>query len=97
MSDADVSARPASLEAEVSELGAVQDVLLRLLSTTRRLSRLLEQYGATFGYLQMRLAVIFPDLAADREFVQFLIDTLKVERPAYRSIHAYARAARWLA
>ena len=122
MADADVTARVGALEQRVQELSAVQDLVLRLLSTTRPLSRLLEQYGATetqekalyqlfdelvvrvrgperdrptFGYLQMQLGHIFPELAREREFLQLLIDTLKIERPAYRTLHAYAVEQRW--
>src|SRR5215211_3570252 len=43
----DLAARVAALETEIQELKAVQDLLLRLLSTTRPLSSMLEYYGAT--------------------------------------------------
>jgi hypothetical protein len=43
----DMLARIAALEGRVDELEAVQRLLLRLLSTTRPLARLLEYYGAT--------------------------------------------------
>jgi len=116
MAQVDVTARLAKLETEVQEISAVQDLLLRLMSTTRPLARLIEQYGATetkekalfdlldelvervqgpetdrptLGYLQMRLATIFPDIGRDPEFVQLLIDTLRVERPAYRALHTH--------
>lgn len=49
----------------------------------------------TFSYFRMRLDEIFPAHRGDREFVQALIDTLKVERPAYRELHAYMAAHRW--
>jgi len=49
----------------------------------------------TFGYFQMKLAEIFPALRNDRQFVQLVLDTLKIERPAYRELHTYAAAQRW--
>ena len=117
-----LSARVADLEAQVQDLKAVQDLLLRLLATTRPLAALLEYYGAdgskeqslyrlldelaagargpkhrqpTFGPFKVRLGEIFPDLRGDRQFVQLLIDTLKVERPAYRELHAYMASHGW--
>ena len=122
MTDSDVSGRIAALEAQVEELKSVQDLLLRLLSTTRPLANLLEFYGATdsaeqalyqlldelliasrgpkprqptFSYFRMRLDELFPQQRGDRAFVQTLIDTLKVERPAYRELHAYMAAHGW--
>ena len=48
MADApDLAARVAQLETEMAELRVMHDLVLRLLSTTRPLARVLEQYGAT--------------------------------------------------
>jgi len=118
----DLTARVQELESQVAELVAMQNLLLRLMSTTRPLSRMLEQYGATetqeeavyrlldrvsertrgderdlvtFGYLRRGLGEIFLDRRDDREFIQLLIDTLKIERPAYRNLHAYMMANQW--
>ncbi|MGH9312054.1 MAG: hypothetical protein ACRD09_03335 [Vicinamibacterales bacterium] len=122
MSDADVMVRLAEIEAQIQELKAVQDLLLRLLSTTRPLSSLLEYYGAnetkeqalyrfldelvelsrapkhrhpTFTTFKVRLGELFPELRGDRQFVQLLIDTLKVERPAYRELYTYMASHHW--
>ena len=122
MTDLDLQGRIEALEAQVAELKSVQDLLVRVLSTTRPLASLLEFYGATdateqalnglldellaasrgpkprqptFSYFQMRLGEIFPALRSDRAFVQTLIDTLKVDRPAYRELHAYMAAHHW--
>ena len=122
MTDLDLQGRVEALEAQVAELKSVQDLLMRLLSTTRPLANLLEYYGATdaaeqalyglldellaasrgpkprhptFSFFQMRLGEIFPALRADRAFVQTLIDTLKVDRPAYRELHAFVAAHGW--
>ncbi len=118
----DVLARVASLEARIEELEAVQKLVLRLLSTTRPLAGVLEQYGATetqeqalyalldglteraggperdrpsFGYFEMRVGEIFPALRGDREFLQLMIDTLRVERAAYRTLYAYMMGQKW--
>ncbi len=122
MTDSELAGRVEALEAQVAELRAVQDVLMRLLSTTRPLANLLEYYGATeaaeqalyglldevlaaargpqarhpsFNFFQMRLGEIFPALRTDRNFVQTVIDTLKVDRPAYRELHAFMAAHGW--
>lgn len=122
MPDSDVPARLAAIESQLQELKSVQDLILRLLSTTRPLSNLLEYYGATetneqalyrlldelaerirgpkhreptFGLFNVRLGEIFPGLRGDRQFVQLLIDTLKVERPAYREVHRYMDDHHW--
>lgn len=122
MSESDVTVRLAEIESQIQELKAVQELLLRLLSTTRPLSSLLEYYGAneskeqavyrlldelveltrapkhrhpTFTTFKVRLGELFPDLRGDRQFVQLLIDTLKVERPVYRELHAYMVDHHW--
>ena len=113
----------AGLDARLREVEAVQQLILRLLSTTKPLDNLLEQYGATdtqerafyhllddfviraraahkrnrptFGYFQLRLEEIFPNLRGDREFVELVIDTLRIERPAYRELHTYMASEGW--
>lgn len=122
MTDSDLQGRIEALEGQVQELKSVQDLLMRLLSTTRPLANVLEFYGATdaseqalyslldelliasrgpkprqptFSYFRMRLDEMFPQQRGDRTFVQTLIDTLKVDRPAYRELHAYIAAHGW--
>ena len=122
MSDSDVMARLTEMENQIQELKAVQDLLLRLVSTTRPLAGLLEYYGAnetkeqalykfldelvdltrapkhrhpTFSIFKVRLGELFPELRGDRQFVQLIIDTLRVERPAYRELHQYMASHRW--
>ena len=100
----------------------MQDLMLRLLSTARPLSSVLQSYGATesrerglfrlldelvenargpthlqptFGHFKVRLGEIFPELRGDKQFVQLLIDTLRIERPAYRQLHAYMATHNW--
>jgi hypothetical protein len=122
MSESDVTTRLAALETEVEELKAVQALLVRLLSTTRPLSGVLEYYGATesteqalyryldemvervrgpqhghptFSAFQVRIGGLFPQLRGDREFMQLLIDTLKVERPAYAELYRFMAERHW--
>ena len=121
-SPADLAARVAELDARVRELEAVQQLILRIMSTTKPLDAVLEHYGATqsqgqafykllddlvlrargseqdqptFGYFVLQLDRVFPALRNDRGFIQILIDTLKLERPAYRKLYAYAIANGW--
>jgi hypothetical protein len=54
-----------------------------------------EQDRPTFPYFLMKVQRIFPALRDDREFVGLLIDTLKVERPAYRELHVHMAAHNW--
>jgi hypothetical protein len=118
----DVAARLADLEARTRELEAVQQLILRILSTTKPLDTVLEQYGATetqarafyklldelvnrargreqdrptFAYFQMQLENIFPSLRNDREFTRLVIDTLKIERAAYRELSSYCAVSGW--
>ena len=110
------------LDARLRELEAVQQLILRIISTTKPLDNVLEQYGATdtqerafyallddmtarshgkdqdrptFAYFVMRVQDIFPELRNDREFINLLVDTLRMERPAYRQLSAYVKAHGW--
>lgn len=112
----------AELDARLREVEALQQLTLRILSTTKPLNSVLDHYGATetqeracyallddlaaraggrendrptFAYFEMKLAEIFPALRADREFIRVVVDTLKVERPAYRALHGYMAAQGW--
>ena len=118
----DTVARVTNLEARVEELEAVQELLLKLLSTTRPLAGVLEHYGATetqeqacyqlldelaertegperdrpsYGFFELHFYEIFPELRGDRAFLQLVLDTLRVERPAYRVLHRYMVANGW--
>ena len=122
MTHADLTGRVETLEARIAELELMQNLMLRLMSTTRPLGRLLEQFGATetqeqgvhrlldrvsercagperdrvtFAYFRRAMGEIFPDRRDDRELIQLVIDTLRIERPAYRELHAYMVKHRW--
>jgi hypothetical protein len=47
------------------------------------------------GYFEMKMGDIFPARRRDPEFLRLLIDTLKVERPAYRGLYTSMAAHDW--
>ena len=54
------------------------------------------QHGhPTFSAFQVRIGGLFPQLRGDRQFIQLLIDTLKVERPAYAELYRYMQQHHW--
>jgi hypothetical protein len=100
----------------------MQDLLLRLVSISRPLSNMLEQFGATRtqeqdllkfldelcarcsgpernhpsrAHFEMHVGQILPTQRGNKEFLQLLMDTLKVERPAYRELHDYMVKQGW--
>ena len=112
----------ASLDARVREVEILLEMILRIISTTKPLDRVLEHFGATetqvrafyamldelaarakgreqdrptLSYFVMKFNEIFPSLRGDRELVTLVLDTLRVERPAYRDLHAYVSAQNW--
>ena len=112
----------ADLDARLREVEALQELVLRLLSTMKPLDRVLEQYGATetqtrafytlldglcartgggeqdrpsYSYFEMQMGDLFPALRGNREFLALIIDTMKVDRPAYRELHAYIASHGW--
>lgn len=120
--DTDLARRVTELEARLHEVETLTQLILRILSTTKPLDSVLEQYGATesqeqafyklldelvarvrgreqdrptFAYFRMQLAEIFPNQRGDAQFAGLLIDTMKLDRPAYRDLHAYAVAQQW--
>ena len=48
-------------------------------------------FGGFIGQLYAR----FPSIRENREFESLLLDTLKVDRPAYQRLHAYVSAHGW--
>jgi hypothetical protein len=110
------------LEARVAQLEMMQDLLLRLVSTSRPLSSMLEQFGATRtqeqdlvkflhelcdrargpernhpsrAHFELHVGQIMPAQRGNKTFLQLLMDTLKVERPAYRDLHQYMLKQGW--
>jgi hypothetical protein len=52
-------------------------------------------YAPSFAGFVHELVERFPAVRGDREFVKLLIDTLKIDRPAYQGLHAYMSAQGW--
>jgi hypothetical protein len=52
-------------------------------------------YAPSFAGFVSDLVRRFPAVRDDREFVSLLLETLKIERPAYRRLHAYAASQGW--
>jgi hypothetical protein len=52
-------------------------------------------YAPSFGGFVNELTHRFPAGRGDRQFVTLLLDTLKVDRPAYQRLHAYTAAQGW--
>jgi hypothetical protein len=44
---------------------------------------------------ELQVGNILPALRGNKDFLQLLMDTLKVERPAYRDLHQYMVAQEW--
>lgn len=52
-------------------------------------------YTPSFAGFHRDLVKVCPAARDDREFVVMLLDTLKVERPAYQRLHAFVSAQGW--
>ena len=91
MADSDLSGRVEALETQVAELKSVQDLLMRLLSTTRPLANLLRFYGATDAAEQALYQLLDELLAASRgprprqPTLQLLPDAAGRDFPALRA------------
>jgi hypothetical protein len=118
-----VDERLSELEAHVSQLEMLQQLMLRLLSIMHPLSNVLAQYGANstqeqelLQYLDqlaervhslersrrptaeeflVRMGEILPALRKDTDFLRLVMDTLRVERVAYRELHDYMHEQGW--
>jgi hypothetical protein len=52
-------------------------------------------YAPSFSGFVNELVERFPVVRGDEQFVALLIDTLKLDRPAYQRLHAYTAAEGW--
>jgi hypothetical protein len=52
-------------------------------------------YAPSFGGFMNELVERFPAIRGNRQFVSLLLDTLKVDRPAYQRLHDYTSAQGW--
>ena len=86
------------LDAVLEHYGATatqEAAFYRLLDDLVVRARGREQDRPTFGFFEMQLAEIFPEHRNNREFIRLIVDTLKLERPAYRELHDYTAARGW--
>ena len=52
-------------------------------------------YAPSFNGFVNELVERFPAVRGDRQFITFLLDTLKLDRPAYQRLHTYTSAQGW--
>lgn len=52
-------------------------------------------YAPSFGGFVNELNERLPAARGDREFIALLLDTLRIDRPAYQRLHAYTSAHNW--
>ena len=69
--------------------------LLKFLDELVERSRGPERGRPSRAHFEMHVGGIMPTLRGNREFLQLLMDTLKVERPAYRELYEYMTAQGW--
>ena len=69
--------------------------LLKFLDELVERSRGPERNHPSRAHFEMHVGEILPSLRGNREFLQLLMDTLKVERPAYRELHDYMTLHGW--
>jgi hypothetical protein len=62
---------------------------------TERTHSLERSKRPTLEEFQARVAGILPALREDVDFLRLVIDTLRVERVAYRELHDYITAQGW--
>jgi len=71
--------------------------MLKLLDELVERCRGPERGRPSRAHFELHVGEILPTLRGNRDFLQLLMDTLKVERPAYRELHAYMCAHGWTA
>src|SRR5437867_1499771 len=69
--------------------------LLQYLDELAGRVRSLERNRPSFDEFRIRVGEILPALRADGEFLCLVIDTLRVERVAYRELHDYMIGQGW--
>ena len=78
--------------------GATEAEVLAVHALLDDVARRVEQggmYAPSFGGFVNELVERLPSVRGDRKFVAVLLDTLQVDRPAYRRLHAYTSAQGW--
>src|SRR5438105_8250930 len=70
--------------------------LLQYLDELAGRVRSLERNRPSFDEFRIRVGEILPSLSTDGEFLRLIVDTLRVERAAYRELHDYMIGQGWL-
>jgi hypothetical protein len=91
-----------SVEKPVSALleryGASESEDLAVHTLLDDIARRVEQggmYSPSFAGFERELFERFPSIRGNREFVAMLLDTMKIDRPLYRALHAFTVHERW--
>ena len=82
----------------LERFGATEAESLAVHTLLDDLARRAEQggmYAPSFGGFVGELTQRFPAVRANRQFITLLLDTLKLDRPAYQRLHAYTSAHGW--
>ena len=78
--------------------GATEAETLAVHALLDDVARRVEQggmYAPSFGGFVNELIQRFPAVRGDREFIALLLDTLKLDRPAYQRLQSYTSAQGW--
>jgi hypothetical protein len=93
-----LSAAEKPLSALLSRFGATEAETLAVHALLDDVAKRVQAggfYTPSFAGFLSDLSKVCPAAKADREFVALLLDTLKVERPAYQRLHAFVVAQGW--
>jgi len=85
----------AAVLAQYGASQAQQQSLYRLLDSMAGRINAVERERPTYAYFQVQFAEIFPR-QGDRAFMDLVVDTLRIEQPLYRDLHAYMTAQGWV-
>jgi hypothetical protein len=86
------------ISAVLNRYGATETEDLAVHALLDDMARRAEQggmYAPSFGGFVGELFTRFPSVHGNREFVSLLLDTLKVDRPAYQKLHAFILTQGW--
>jgi len=86
------------VSALLDRYGATEAENLAVHALLDDLARRAEQggmYAPSFGGFVNELTQRFPAARGERELITLLLETLKVDRPAYQRLHAYTSAHGW--
>jgi hypothetical protein len=88
--------KPVSALLERYGASAAEDVAVhRLLDDLAARSEQGGMYAPSFGGFVNELSTRFPAARDNREFVSLLLDTLRLDRPAYQKLHWYVASQGW--